>query len=202
MADHVIRLDKSKTYGENHGDMTTDDPLYKVTYWQGGVMGGHKINLPFDVHGELVPDDGKREPFKGRGTDRHGNVVEVTYNPLWDDKMRAYVAAKKNRAAQIAVQKSDPLYIEEDEGLQDGDSIDGSADDDVNFVSWLKGEARYQPHVIRAAAKKRFSKNYQKIVPDLVIDLVRDERIVSENELSPQFKTVLAQVDKSLAGAA
>jgi hypothetical protein len=40
MADPVIRLDKTKAYSTNHGDMTPDDPMYRVAYWQGAKWAG------------------------------------------------------------------------------------------------------------------------------------------------------------------
>jgi hypothetical protein len=203
----AIRLDKSKPYGENHGDMGTDDPLYNVAYWQGGKMGDKKINLPFDVDGNLVPDDGKTEPFPGRGFDNKGNSVTVNYNPLYSKDMRDYLRARLNRATALAEKQPDPLELDD----ESNDGLEGLApapEDDVNFASWLKGEMRYRPHQLRSAALKRFSKRYDPVVPNLIIDLVRDyqdiglpQPIISEDELSVQFRAVLQRHDKQLESA-
>jgi hypothetical protein len=195
MADPVIRLDRSKHFGENRGDMTPIDPHYKVAFTQGGKMGGKTIVLPFDVHGDLIPDDGRTEPFQGLNSDGK----QITYQPLYDANMRAYLKAKLNRAAAVAAKQPDPNELEEDDEDKGLDGLDGGDEDEVNFAAWLKGEARYQPQVLRQAAKRRFSINYQKIVPDLVVDLVRDHNIVSEDELCSQFKEVLSKLDKALS---
>jgi hypothetical protein len=197
MADPVIRLDRSKPFGENRGDMTPIDPHYKVAYWQGGKMGGKTIVLPFDVHGELVPDDGKTEPFQGLNSDGK----QIVYQPLYTPLMREFLKAKLNRAAAVAAKQPDPHQLEDDDEDKGLDGLDGGDEDEVNFVAWLKGEARYPSHILRQAAKRRFSINYQKIVPDLVVDCVRDHNLVSEDELCTQYKDVLRKLDAALSQA-
>ena len=195
MADPVIRLDRSRPFGENRGDMTPVDPHYKVAYWQGSKMGGRIIVLPFDVHGELVPDDGKTEPFQGLNSDGKQTI----YHPLYDQPMRDFLKAKLNRAAALAAKQPDPNQLEEDDEDKSLDGLDGGDEDEVNFVAWLKGEARYPSHILRQAAKRRFSINYQKIVPDLVVDCVRDHHLIPEDELCTQYKDVLRKLDAALS---
>jgi hypothetical protein len=197
MADHVIRLDKMKTYSTNHGEMTPDDPMYRVAYWQGGKMGGKVILLPFDVHGELVPDNGSDEIVAGLDSESK----PVKYRPLWSAVMRQYVAAKRARMTSLATKEPDPLGLD-DEQPDELDGLEGSADDDVDFVAWLKGNVNYKPHILRSAAAKRFSRKFDKIVPDMIVDLVRDEYVVPEDQLCDQFKAALQHLDEKLKNAA
>lgn len=187
-ADLVVRLDRSKEFGECRGERTPDDPIYRVHYWQGGVMGGHKVVLPFDTHGELVPDDGKTEKFQGMGFNAKGESATVWYEPLWDDRMRKFLKAKLARMAALAA-ASPGAQIEDDEPRGADDfGLAGSIEDEVNFASWLRGERKYAAHALRAAAKKRYSRTYGQIYPDLVIDLVLDEHVVPESEVCDEFR--------------
>jgi hypothetical protein len=173
----VIRLDRSKAYSECHGERTPDDPHHGVHYWQGGRLGEHIVLLPFDAQGELVPDDGRTEDYQGAGFDPQGKAAVVKYKPLYDDKMRRYLAAKVKRMKEAVA----PLTAPADEITEDL-AAPGDVADEVNFVSWLRGEVQYQPHILRKAAKARYSKNYSKI-GDIVVDLVLDEQIVGEDHV-------------------
>jgi hypothetical protein len=202
MTDPVIELDKSKTYSTCHGERTEDDPHHLVAFWQGGqiTLDGKKkiVTLPFDVHGNLVPDDGRTEKFEGRGIDKNGNSIMVKYDPLYNADMRRYLNAKLDRSKQLASKQPEPDHIEdEDTGSALFSELDSGADDDVNFAAWLRGQANYPAYALRDAAQKRFSKKYHKIVPDLVVDLVLDEKVVPEDQLSTQFKRV---IDQAAAG--
>lgn len=166
----TLKLDKSRPYSECHGERAPDDPHYRVRFWQGQRVKGDMVMLPFDARGELVPDDGKKETWQGLVDGK-----PVTHYPLYNDAMRAMLE-KKTKSAAAAVQEPEA----EDEPEEDR----ADASDDVNFESWLRGEARYEPHLIRAAAKKRYSKNYQKL-SELVVDLVLDEKLVPEDEVCP-----------------
>lgn len=178
MSDPIIRLDRSRPFSECHGERTPEDPHYRVHFWQGTRVNGKTVLLPFDSNDVLVEDEGHDKPFQG--------IVEgkpVSFHPLYTDEMRELVALKKKRLLDAKTRKQPA----DDEGptLDDEDQPDGESDgDDVNFPSWLRGEARYTPQVLRAAAKKRFSKNYAQI-GELVTDLVLDEKIVPENEVCP-----------------
>lgn len=194
MADPVIVLDKSKYFSENRGDMTPEDPLYRVRWWQGGTMvyQGKRVSvtLPFDAAGNLVPDDGPQTAFKGKDTEGK----DVTYQPLYSPLMKAYLDAKKKKVAQVtaAVAASEPVI---DEGENEGD-VDvlgaGSAEDEVNLQAWLRGQIEYPPHLVRSAYRNRYNRAQTKI-SDLVVDLVLDEKLIPEDELAPKFKGYLPQ---------
>jgi hypothetical protein len=188
MSETLIRLDRSRPFGECRGERTPDDPLYRVHFWQGGKVGRDTVLLPFDSNGELVADDGKDVKFIGMGPE--GKPIE--YHPLYNTSMRAYLAAKRSRLATAT-----SLAPVEDDGLAEPvEGSGGSAEDDVNFESFLRGEVRYQPFQLRMAAKKRYHKNYSagdQFMRSLIEDLVRDEKLIPEDELCPQFKRLLPQ---------
>ena len=97
-----------------------------------------------------------------------------------------------------------------EESVDDGGAEGGT--DDVDFVAWLKGQSRYPPYMLRDAARRRFHRRYVALVPDLVIDLMRNydslvdsaqgPSIMPEEDLSEQFKVVLERYDDSLKNAA
>lgn len=183
MTELVIRLDKSKQFSLCQGERTPDDPHYRVHFWQGRKVVKDIILLPFDAHGILVPDDGVDKPYPG--------VVDgkpVMHHPLYNAAMRALVDQMRKKASAPAAQVAQEEAEAEDAiaGLEPTEQ----AADDVNFTAWLRGEARYEPHILRAAAKTRYHKNYSEI-PALVVDLVLDEKLVPEGEVCEQLRRYL-----------
>lgn len=197
MADPVIRLDKSKPHGTVHGERMPDDPHYKVAFWQGGRLNGKAVQLPFDVHGELVPDDGKTAIFKGTGQDAKGNTIPVDYHPLYAPLMREFLKAKTERIRQVAAPAPGGAILELDGDKGHGaDELESApADDEINFVSWLKGEANYPPGLLRDAARKRFGTQYPDIYPHLVIDLVFDHKLVPQGEVRAEFQAMVKKAN-------
>lgn len=179
-----IRLDKSKPYSENRGDMQPDDPHYSVVFWQGEKMKtkdartGKQVTitvvLPFDAAGNLVPDDGKTEPWQGR--DAEGKPI--THHPLWTTHMRELLKKKQERSAKIE-QGND----EEDEG--EIETV-GDLSNEVNFVAWLKGEANYEWPLLQVAARQRFSRMFMS-KKEMVVDLVLDEKLIPVDQLAREL---------------
>lgn len=180
MAEPTIQLDRTKPYGECHGERLPDDPHYSVHFWQGGKMRGHHVLLPFDVNGKLIPDDGS-EDKKGLGILSNGETGPMTYKPLWTPLMREYRDAKLKRMAAIA-QAGVPELVEDGEE-KEADDLGGAPEDEVNFAAYLRGEVRYAPHLLFAAAKKTYHKSYTSI-KELVTELVLDEKVIPEAQLS------------------
>lgn len=170
----VIRLDTSRSYSEVRGERCVDDPHYRVNAMQGRQVGKKLVMLPFDANGELVPDDGKREAYQALNVDGK----PVTHQPLYSDDMRALV----ERLTKKAVKQPDPEHSEEPEDDEISESPAGEKTDEVNLVSWLKGEVRYTPQAVRAAVKARYHVNHQTI-PPLVVALVDDERLVPRDQV-------------------
>jgi hypothetical protein len=178
MSEVTIRLDRSRPYGSCHGERMPDDPHYHVHFWQGGMMGGHRVLLPFDAHGNLVPDDGQRGSKQGLNAD----AKPIEYKPLYDDNMRKYLMAKKTKMQALSAIPSQTAIVE------DGDKNDEeevtSTDDDVNLEAWLRGEANYLSGKVRDAYAKRFHKRTNEL-REIFIDLVLDEQIIPEDQVSP-----------------
>lgn len=199
MAEPVIRLDRSKPFSENRGEMTPDDPLYRVRFWQGGTLvhngKRHIVLLPFDANDELVPDDNK-PTFRGK--DVEGN--EVTYQPLYSPLMREYLAAKKKRMTQIVAPNPEPAI--EDEGETETDVLGpNTANDEINLVAWLRGEAEYHAFKVRNAVRERYGRAHQK-ESDVVVDLVFDEKLVPEDQVCPRLRAYLVAYEEARKNAA
>jgi len=178
MTDVQIRLDRSRPFSTCHGDRTPDDPHYRVHFWQGGVLGGNRILLPFDAHGNLVADDGRKEPKEGINSEGK----KIMFNPLYDQQMRDFLAAKL-RKAQAAPQPAQ-LQLKEDGDPPQVDELGEDTGDDVNLEAWLRGQAEYPAGVVRDAYARRFHKHTAKL-HDIVIDLVLDEKLVPEDAVCP-----------------
>lgn len=166
-----ISLDKSKPYSEVRGERTVDDPHYRVHFMQGRKVGTKLVLLPFDAQGNLVPDDGKTEPYQGINVE----AKPVVHRPLYDNDMRKLVERLKKRMAEA--------MPDEEEGDDEVVGDAGDPEDDVNLEAWLKGEARYTPQLLRAAARKR----YHILFPDereLVRGLVLDTHLVPEDQVA------------------
>jgi len=132
-----------------------------------------------------VPDDGKTGPWEG--IDSEGK--KVMYSPLYNEAMRRYLEAKRKRATEVASAAPDPNAIDE-ESAHDDDSA-GAPEDEVNFEAWLRGDVKYQPHLLRAAARKRFGHVYKDVYPNLVVDLVLDEHLVPEDGVCVELRKYL-----------
>lgn len=175
----VIRLDRSKPFGECRGERQPDDPHYTVHYWQGQKVGGHMIQLPFDAQGVLVPDDGKTAPWEGRSPDNK----PIVYNPLYTQAMRDLVARKlkTNTFAPSVPVAGSEVTADED----DGNGEDHDPSEDVNFASWLRGEAQYDWLLLQKAGK-RIGRNFSS-KKQMVEDLVIDEKIIPEDQVCAEL---------------
>ena len=176
-----IRLNENKPYSENWGEMTPEDPLYRVKYFQGRKIKSATtkktimVLLPFDADGDLVPDDKRQAPFIGIGPDGK----PMSYHPLWNDDMRQLVAKLEEEARSRA------------DGDEDGDDIDMNwVTDRVDFVGFLTGSATYEWNVIQEAAKKKFSTVYTS-KRDLVVDLVVERKVVAAERVNPSLAKYL-----------
>jgi hypothetical protein len=170
-----LRLDRSKYFSTVHGDRTPEDPHFRVAFLQDG--------LPFDCNGELVPDDGRTEPWEGIAEGQ-----KIKFTPLYDVPMRERLAKKKERLAKRAA-KPDTSEEPEQKTANAAARADAAADD-VDLVAWLRGEASYETYLLFAAARKRFSIAYSKL-GQLVEDLVLDHKLIEERELAPRLARLL-----------
>ena len=147
-----------------------------------GEVGAKIILLPFDAQGVLVPDDGKTDAYQGRTVDDK----PVIHQPLYNTEQRALVERMKKAASR-------PAPTAEEIEAEAPISVPGEATDPadaVNFASWLRGEVRYTPQELRAAAKSRFHVQFVDI-KELVIQAVLDEKIVPEDQVCPALAVYL-----------
>ena len=172
-----VRLDKSKQHSNVIGDRMPDDPHYNVHHWQDG--------LPFDVKGNLVPDDKKVGPWMSTTAD--GKPVQ--HWPLWNDIMRSRLEKKINRLTKAAADKTVPQEDEVENPMAELEEREKSIAD-VNLESWLRGEVNYQPWQLFGAAKERFKTVYT-ATAQLVADAVLDHKIVNESEVCPSLRKLL-----------
>lgn len=174
----TLILDRSKAFSECRGERQPDDPHYRVHFWQGQMLGKDMVLLPFDCDGNLIPDDGKTEPYEG--------LVEgkpVKHFPLYTPKMRALVERKTKRLAAAAPGE---------EGDEDGGERDtGPTVEDVNFAAWLQG-TRYEWQLLQKAFKARYHvANPSK--RDMVWDLVHDHHVVPAEKVCPDLAVYLKE---------
>ncbi|MGP0093114.1 MAG: hypothetical protein ACLPKB_24715 [Xanthobacteraceae bacterium] len=172
-----LRLDRSKYFSTVHGDRTPEDPHFRVAFLQDG--------LPFDCNGELVPDDGRTEPWEGNGDGRR-----IWFTPLYDAPMRERLAKKKERLARRPAKPGAPQEPEQEADQADAVSKADAGADEVDLVAWLKGQRNYDTYLLFAAARKRFSIAYSKL-GQLVEDLVLDHKLIDERELAPRLARLL-----------
>jgi hypothetical protein len=174
-----IVLDNSRPFSECRGDRQPDDPHYRVFYMQGEKVGKAIVLLPFDSEGNLVPDDGKTEPWAGR--DAEGKPL--THHPLYTPAMRELLAKKQRRLASLATKA--------DEAEETGEQEDVvTVSEDVNLLLYLQGKARYEWSIVQAAARQRYSRVFTS-KKQLVEDLVLDEKLIPEDQLAPDLAKFL-----------
>lgn len=175
----VIRLDRSKPFSECRGERTPDDPHYRVHFWQGQMVGKDMVLLPFDACDELIPEDPtKSVPYQGLVDGK-----PVMHQPLYNQAMRDLVERKKKRHQLLSPAAAPTENDEEDAGSD-------AMLDEVNFAMWLRGEARYDWTLLQTAAKKRFSRHFTS-KKQMVEDLVLDEKVVPENQVSADLAKLL-----------
>jgi hypothetical protein len=162
----MIRLDRSRPFQTIHGDRTQGDPHYNVHFFQG--------NLPFDAQGALVPPDPDRaKPWVSK--DSEGKPI--TCYPLYNEQMTKVLEAKLKRAA--AVKAKDEVDDEEEDASEKLVNLA----DEVNLEAWLRGQAKYEPHLIYAACKQRYHRSFTRL-REVVEELVYDLKLVPEAEVS------------------
>lgn len=142
------------------------------------------------AHGERPPGD-KHQLVQftqdGIHFDAHGLHID---DLIEDDKTRALVDRRLKRQAG-------PREDEDDAGGSAGTGIDPSptgggspASTDVNLEAWLRGEEKYQWFAITKAVRDRYSQNISKQF-DMVTFLVYDEKVIPEDQLSPDLAELL-----------
>lgn len=184
-----IRLDDSRPFSTVHGERNPGDPHYYVHFMQGG--------LPFGADKTLVPDDGKDAPWREAIEREDGTTRQVIHMPLYTKDMRAKVERMVKKLAARMVQRPVNRAQVQNQDMEDDDEVAGPDEmtfgpDEINLISWLRGEIDYPPNEIFAACKKRFNKVFstkRAVIEDLVYD--RNPPLIQEAELSPALLAIL-----------
>lgn len=185
-----IRLDRTRKFSTIHGERNPGDPHYHVHSMQGG--------LPFGADEKLVADDGKTEPWRETIEREDGTTKVIVHMPLYTNDMRAKVEKMTKKLAARLVQRpvARPQVQSQDPEDEDDDAPIGDAmefgPDDVNIISWLRGEVEYPPNEIYTACKKRFNKVFttkRAVIEDLVYD--HKPPLILESELAPALMAIL-----------
>lgn len=170
-----IRLDRSKPYGTVHGERGPDDPHYGVHFMQGG--------LPFDAQGVLVPDDGRKESYPG--------IVDgkpLMHQPLYNKAMREALERRIGRILRL--QKQAEVEQRSEEPVEA--PVDPS--EDVNFESYLRGEADYPFFALKQAYERRFGKKQARL-RSIIEDLVYEEKLIPEGQVHANRMKLLNAAD-------
>ncbi len=175
----TIRLDRSRPYGTVHkSEAVPGDPEERVAYWQ--KVGG--TNLPFDAHDNLVPDDGKTEPWVGTiGYTEGGQPITRRFHPLYSEEMRKAVKARLTR---VKARKPEP---EPDDEVEARPSVEH-----VNLAAYMRGEETgYTIDELRRAVEERYGVKCG-LLERHIIEALYDAKIIPEAEMHP---AVLAKLD-------
>jgi hypothetical protein len=121
--------------------------------------------------------------IQGWPYDAHGKLIE----PALTAEQREKLAERRARAVKTAQEEaSQPPAPDEDLPEPDAPAPKEDATEEVNFVMWLKGEARYKPHELFTAAKARYGVNKHKL-EHLALYLVEEKRLVARKEVHPSI---------------
>lgn len=156
-----LRLDKSRYHSTIHGERRPDDPHVRAVYLQDGIH--------FDAHGFHIDE------------------------LITDEKTRALVDRRLKRQTKAAPKQEgdDPVDAGDGEDEEAGSPPGGpESSEDVNLEAWLRGEAKYPWFGITKLVRERYHQNLSKMV-DVLEFLVFDEKVVREDELSPELKKQL-----------
>lgn len=188
IAQPEIRLDESRDFSTIHGERNPEDPHYHVHAFQDG--------LPYDARGILVPDDGRSTSWTEALEREDGTTKIVRHQPLYTAAMRATLEKRmkklmgsKRVLARPAAASSDNDGVEE--------PLEFGADE-VNLISWLKGEIEYMPNEVYAAVKKRYGVSYGRL-REVVAELVDDQKLLPQEQVAPRL---MALIDEPASAAA
>lgn len=149
----IERLDTSRPYGFVSGETGLN-----IAFEQDG--------WPYDAHGDLIE------------AGLHGVQLQV----LAEKRQRAAakLAAQQAKAGAVAADEDDE---DKDADPTQAQTTVGNGEDDINLIMWLKGEARYKPHEIQAALKKRYGVNKPR-PRDAALYLVEEQRLAAWDEVT------------------
>lgn len=171
MSDVFVRMDRSKPFSTIHGDRGPGDQHQFVQFKQDG--------LPFDAEGKLLIEAISVDDTKNR--EKAKRLIE---------RAKARAGGEKAPAVPEPQKASDQDSLNTGTDETDHDSGAGGGAGEVNLEAWLRGEQKWPWFQIAAAIRTRFAKNVTKQA-DAVQFLVRDEKIISDADVTEAFRSYL-----------
>jgi hypothetical protein len=141
------------------------------------------------IHGERAAGDRHAIAFyqqDGIHYDAHGYHIPELID---DDKVRGLIERRLRRQQKLEGEKAE-VDAQTDAAPDDDPDAASTDDDAVNLEAWLRGEVKYQWHMITSAVRKRYSQNLNRTI-DVLECLVYDHEVVSEDQLADSFKDIL-----------
>lgn len=165
----VIRMDRSRDFGEVHGDIPVGHPDADVRYVQDG--------LPFDARGKLLINHHSIQNEK-----RLQHKVE-----------KMLLQAMKRKAANPGDDEDpeDSEEIEEnfDDTFADDDEDEGKGP--INLADWAAGKTQYPWQDVTNAIASRYSKRVMN--KKGAVELLIEERVIAAGALSKANRRLLEQ---------
>lgn len=140
------------------------------------------------IHGNR-PNGDPHQIAKFQQDGIHFDAQGLHIDALVPDDKRELLEKRLKRQIKAAPKKDS---AGEGDVKDDPDDESGSSDDDVNLEAWLRGEAKYDWFAITKTMRDRYKKNLTKQV-DVVEFLVRDQKIVTPDQLDPKLAALLPQ---------
>lgn len=159
-----LRMDRSRPYGEVHGERAPGDVHANVHFFQD--------NMPFDAQGLLVYDA----------------ITDDEVKKVADRKLKKL--SSKDAPAEVEDDGDGDDDNDASPSSTDAASAASVTPGDVNLESWLRGEANYQWSKITKVVRERYHQNISKQA-DMVAFLVLDEKVIPENQVAADLMALL-----------
>lgn len=161
-----VRMDRSRAYGEIHGDRGPDDKYRAVFFTQDG--------LRFDAQGFLLAD----------------HPDHLVGGPA-GDKLRELIERKLKKAASLAAKQPAPRSASEGGGDDESEDQDSDGGEDqllepINLEAWLRGEQQVEWQEVTQEISRRYKRRISKI--DDAIPFLVSEGVVPKGQLARKFQ--------------
>jgi hypothetical protein len=127
-------------------------------------------------------------------------VLDIYHHQLCTEaRYRGQPEPSREDVAKLLAAKGSSAEIPRYARWRKGPAEKRQPTDEIDFAAWLRGEIAYEPWRMRKAVHERLGTYYPRtIVPELMIGLVRDHKIVPDDELVPYFGWLLRLRDEAI----